>query len=209
MTVTAIALAVIPACSDADDEFDGQGTVIQAPAQSSLSVTADILSATVTWGAVANASQYGVILYDAEGSAIEAVATKETTATFEDLDPSTDYCIGISSYAIYDGVLDNVPETKLNFRTADAIKLDAPEVSGHRKQGSGYRVAWKVISAAASYEYICTNLTLGEIYTGNVQTSSVTLTDLANGDYEFKVRALSGSPEYLDSDWSTAIEFIF
>lgn len=209
MAVAAVTLAVIPACSDDNDEFDGPGTVIQAPAQSSVSVTAEILSATVTWGAVENASQYGVILYDSEGSAVQAIATKETSATFEDLNPSTDYSVGISSYGTFDGVLENVPVTKLDFRTEDAIQLDTPAISGHKKQGTGYRVAWKAISGADSYEYICTNTTLGEIYTGNVKTSSVTMTGLTSGDYEFKVKAISGAPEYLDSEWSATIEFKF
>lgn len=204
LSLLALATAVT-ACSDEDTP----GTNVAAPAESSITTETTASSVSVEWGSVENAKQYGVVLYDMKNEAVDAAVTKGNTAVFKKLTPATDYIISLVSYGTYDGILENVPETRITVRTDDPAPLATPEVTAHRKQGSGYRIAWKLIIGAVNYEYECKNVTTGEDYSGSVKTSTVTLTGLTSGDYTFRLRAIPEDPQYLTSEWSDPITFTY
>lgn len=199
------AIAGLPSCSD-DEE---PGTVVPAPAKSSVVSDIDIISASFSWDKVPEASQYGVVLKDIEGDPIDATVVKDTSVTFENLTPSTKYSIDITAYHTYDGAIDSTPVTTMDFQTLDPIVLDTPEIKSHKKQGSLYKVTLDEVENATSYEYECTNMESGAVTAGASATYTIMIKGLTAGDYEFKAKAVNPEPQYADSKWSETIRFTF
>lgn len=192
----ALAAAILPSCSD-DDE---PGMEIAAPSKSSISVEAMVDSVYVVWSPVAEASQYGVVLYDSDGDAVKAEITRETNMSFSGLTPSSDYSVRICSYDVYDGVIANEPETTVEFRTLDAEILDAPKSLKATSAKNGLRVSWIRVTNAVSYQYSVMSEATGETTAGEVTAAQAVVPNLGKGIYRIAVKALSGDPKYLDSE---------
>lgn len=196
LAAMALIATVLPSCSDDDD----LGTEIAAPVKTSVNVEALVDSVYVEWSPVAQASQYGVVLYDADGDAVKAAMTRDTFISFNELTPSSNYAVKICSYDIYDGVIANEPETTVEFTTLDAERLDAPKNLKAASAKNGMRVTWGRVTNAVSYHYSIMSEATGETVSGDVTTAQAVVPNLGKGTYRIAVNALSGDAKYLDSE---------
>jgi len=147
---------------------------------------------TVTWSAVANASEYKV----AVGETIDTVAAETLTYQFTTLDVNTEYTFSVK--AVGDGVTygdsleSEVTETTLK------QKLDTPVVTGTALSTTSVKFSWVAISNADSYSYSTDD---GVTWTPTALLE-ITLTELTpDTSYTMLVKAIAAvESNYRDSD---------
>ena len=147
---------------------------------------------TVTWSAVANASEYKV----AVGETIDTVAAETLTYQFTTLDVNTEYTFSVK--AVGDGVTygdsleSEVTETTLK------QKLDTPVVTGTALSTTSVKFSWVAISNADSYSYSTDD---GVTWTPTALLE-ITLTELTpDKSYTMLVKAIAAvESDYRDSD---------
>jgi len=172
--------------------------VLEAPADLTTSEVGENY-VTVTWSAVANASEYEV----SDGETTDTVTAETLTYQFTSLDVNTGYTFSVK--AVGDGVTygDSL-ESEVTATTLKQ-KLDTPVVTGTTLGTTSVKFSWNEV--ANSVGYIC-QYKEGEgsfvDYVGEIADDggvrSVTLTDLTPGtQYTFSVIA-DADTGYRDSD---------
>ena len=209
---------------DADTEYNisvkavGDGITYDDSLESEVTVTTDpliVLDApanltatevgenyvTVTWSAVANASEYEV----SDGETTDTVTAETLTYQFTSLDVNTGYTFSVK--AVGDGVTygDSL-ESEVTATTLKQ-KLDTPVVTGTTLGTTSVKFSWNEV--ANSVGYIC-QYKEGEgsfvDYVGEIANDegvrSVTLTELTPGTpYTISVKAIAAAESnYRDSD---------
>lgn len=147
---------------------------------------------TVTWSAVANASEYEV----AVGETTDTVAAETLTYQFTTLDVNTEYTFSVK--AVGDGVTygdsleSEVTETTLK------QKLDTPVVTGTALGTDSVKFSWVAIANAASYSYSTDDGVNWE----STELLEITLTELTPGTpYTMSVKAIAAAEsDFRDSD---------
>lgn len=147
---------------------------------------------TVTWSAVANASEYKV----AVGETTDTVTAEPLTYQFTSLNVNANYTFSVK--AVGDGVTygdsleSEVTETTLK------QKLDTPVVTGTALSTTSVKFSWLAISNAASYSYSIDDGTTWE----STELLEITLTGLTPGtSYTMLVKAIAAvESDYRDSD---------
>ena len=173
---------------------------IAAPAASVYSST--VSSLTFYWDKIDNASQYGYRLLSADGEVVDGGVTSGTTATFTGLKDNTTYTLEIWAYSAYGSEeYDRSKSVTLTGTTPKIVPLPAPSASV--STGDGIQIYWDAVENASYYSY-CYYPAGNEAAAveGTTDYTSVKLSMLDPGDYEFKVKAISGEEAYSDSEYA-------
>ena len=147
---------------------------------------------TVTWSAVANASEYEV----AVGETTDTVTAETLTYQFTTLNVNAQYTFSVK--AVGDGITyDDSLKSEVTETTLKQ-KLDTPVVTGTALGTTSVKFSWLEINNAASYSYSTDDGTNWES-TGLLE---VTLTGLTSGtSYTMLVKAIAAAESnYRDSD---------
>lgn len=185
-------MALISSCSDDND--------VKTPLSSTQIENggATYNSLSFHWEPVAGATQYGYELSDPNGKLIVRDVTDVCEATFNELQPSTEYTLTVWAYAGIFGDHATSAPIVLKATTDGLSKVATPEPE-YNANGSASVISWGEVPNATSYSYI---LSSGEeiISSGEVETTSVTFNNLEKGDYKFEISANSTEPGFTDGD---------
>ncbi|MFA5432702.1 MAG: fibronectin type III domain-containing protein, partial [Candidatus Paceibacterota bacterium] len=147
---------------------------------------------TVTWSAVANASEYEV----AVGETTDTVAAETLTYQFTTLDVNTEYTFSVK--AVGDGITyDDSLESEVTETTLKE-QLGAPVVAGETLSTTSVKFSWVAIANAGSYSYSTDDGVNWE----STELLEITLTELTPGtSYTMSVKAIAAAESnYRDSD---------
>lgn len=154
----------------------------------------------LSWGAVANAEKYEVVLKDVG----TVIPVSGVSYTFTGLQPNKQYVVGVR--AVGDGVnFASSSWTYMVVSTKNSVILQTPApVVVSTSAASGVTIRWDAVPEAGSYSYrVGCGCSCGELVTG-VMGTSVVLSGLAAGQsYQFSVKAVGTEASILDSDWAT------
>lgn len=202
--LTAVAaLMLTTACNDTDidlfsspSEDQGQGTLRHTGSTVS---TLDF-----AWEPVDNVYQYGYTLY-MDASAVRQGVTQETSIHFDNLETDTEYSLHIECFGF------NGASTKvyvLTARTNGVTQLATPDLSAPEFANADgvVTISWPAVENAGYYTCTLTSELLDEPTVTIVETSSVSFSGLANGDYTLTVVAGSDDDNYVDS-YAATYEF--
>ncbi len=147
---------------------------------------------TVTWSAVANASEYEV----SDGETTDTVTAEPLTYQFTSLNVNANYTFSVK--AVGDGVTygDSL-ESEVTATTLKQ-KLDTPVVTGTALGTDSVKFSWVAIANAASYSYSIDDGVNWE----STELLEITLTQLTPGtSYTMLVKAIAAvESDYRDSD---------
>ncbi|MBO4572542.1 MAG: leucine-rich repeat protein [Clostridia bacterium] len=68
-------------------------------------------------------------------------------------------------------------------------------------------LTWELVENARRYKLEITDVNSGEVKERSSTKASFSLDDQAEGNYEIRIKAISGLKDYEDSDWSRVVEF--
>lgn len=173
------------------------GSVVASTNFKRASVTATKLE--FSWDRQLNASEYKIELYAADGKTlIERQTPTKSYCVFSDLTPETNY---IARLYACDGTTVS-RSVSISTATVSVKKLVIPAVSYEVSENS-ITIRWKANSYADSY-WIQYKQSSDPSYTTLKTTeNSATLNNLkTNTSYVFRVKSISGSSDYSNSDYS-------
>lgn len=194
--LAALCLGVFSSCKDED--------VTATP----LNVTggelynSTVSSLTFTWEKVPNATQYGYRLLSPAGEVVDGGVTSGVTATFSGLKDNTTYTLELWAYSAYGSneYCKSTPVT-LTGTTPKITPLAAPDVTVSSEDG--IVVSWAAIDGAESYSYCYYPADdPGKAVEGETDYTSLKLSMLDPGEYEFRIKAVSGEEAYSDSEYA-------
>ena len=177
-------------------------TPLTSPKASLYSST--VSSLTFYWDKIEGASQYAYKLLTTSGEVVDGGVTAGLTATFGGLSDNTTYTFELQAYSPYGGeVYDKSSAISVTGTTPAIVPLPAP-VPTVSTEG-GITISWAAVAGAGSYAY--RYHPAGEpdsAVQGTTESTSVKLSGLDPGDYEFYVSAVSGEEAYSDSEYAKA-----
>lgn len=100
-------------------------------------------------------------------------------------------CTGLLAFALTSCDKDENTDSK-------ASKLSAPVLNVTEQLSDGFTVSWQAVENASGYSYV-----FGSEAEKSTTATSVSFTDLEPGTYTVKVKAMSTSTDWTDSDYST------
>lgn len=100
-------------------------------------------------------------------------------------------CTGLLVFALTSCDKDENTDSK-------ASKLSAPVLNVTEQLSDGFTVSWQAVENASGYSYV-----FGSEAEKSTTATSVSFTDLEPGTYTVKVKAMSTSTDWTDSDYST------
>lgn len=162
-------------------------------------------TATLSWNAVTNATNYWLDIVDsggnpAAGGAYSGIYVTGTSINLADLDEHTQYTVSLVAHSSSDAYVDSSAAT-LDFTTD--TKLAKPNAPTLTKTTSYIEASWNTISAADSYKIAWKKGTGSWTYVDDITTTSWRLTTIEEGaSYTFKVQAITTNDAYESSDWS-------
>ena len=162
-------------------------------------------TATLSWSAVTNATNYWLDIVDsngnpAAGGAYSGIYVTGTSINLADLDEHTQYTVSLVAHSTSDNYVDSSAAT-LDFTTD--TKLAKPNAPTLTKTTSYIEASWNTISAADFYQIAWKKGTGSWTYVNDITTTSWRLTTIEEGaTYTFMVRALTTNDAYENSDWS-------
>ncbi len=168
------------------------------PAPTGLQASADPISITGTWDAVAGAEGYCVRVYSKAGIQLVDVDTVETSVTISGLEEKTTYTIVVEPYASDAVAAENAA---IAVTTPAKRKLQIPVVDV-KVESTAINVSWKPVENAAGYS-VCIKLANSKTYKYyNVnEGTEFRIEGLKPGtDYVVGVRAKTGVEVSLNSD---------
>lgn len=155
------------------------------------------------WKAVENTIQYGYKLYNPDEKVVEAGVTKGLTASFSDLQPSTDYTLKVWAFSDLNSDYASSPAAILKARTDDLIKLQTPVLT-IEESGSNLYAVWTEIEGAEYYPYTITSSDGTVVGNGEATGSSYRIRGLEEGTYTFTLYAATDQGGYVNGDSASA-----
>lgn len=224
-SVAAVALTLgsvaFTACSD-DDEIDNSGikSRLDVPAVKAVSAETDITktSLTFSWEAVAEATGYQAqIRYSETGDIVREQISENTTVTFENLNPGTQYFFRVCATCSYDEGRNSAYSTYVSATTeeADPTRPTFAVPAGVRcnmgeTTENSLTFTWESVEGAEKYNVLLT--AVGEDdRTFETTETSYTFNGLTTGTkYFFQVQAaeIVGEAGTNASAWSGAIKAV-
>lgn len=190
----ACALALLTACSDDDAKTP-------LPALKGETPDASYDYITFAWEGVSGATQYGYELYTS-GSADVTLSgvTQDTSVTLSGLTPATDYTLKVYAFAAVDGSQTTSEPLSISARTLTAMPLGAPHLNV-TLDGRYASVTWDAIPNAVEYSYELISDGSDEALEEGTKTAcSLEFSGLEPGTYTLTVKAVNGSPAYVDTE---------
>lgn len=181
----------ITSCSDDDITK----TPLDAPALSAGETKVSSLA--FNWQAVNGATQYAYELYDAQEKLVMGDITSTTSVIATGLQEDSEYTLKVWAYANVSGDKTTSPIATLKARTNAKVALTAPAPEAVMGNG-GITISWPDVEHATSYLYRYTD-DKGKVIEGVTETSSLTITNLAIGEYTIYITATSDDDAYSDS----------
>lgn len=146
------------------------------------------------WHKVEGVNQYGYTLTDATGTTVDEGTTDQTSVTFADLTPATDYTFELR---VYGAVGEPSYRTSISAATLAIVSLDVPEPVVEQV-GNKIKLSWPAISGAASYRY-CYDIG-DDTFSIDTADTECYITGLAPGIHEVTLQAISDYGGYTDSE---------
>lgn len=175
------AAGLLGACSD----DDAVRTPLDTPNVTNSRAT--VSSLTFTWDKVEGVSSYSCELKDTYGEVLDGTVTVSTEATFTGLQPNTIYTLEVYAYAAIDGANTTSKVATLTATTAAVVMLNMGELTVEVK-GTTAVLSWEAVEHAESYSY--TYMTGDGEVKGTTEATTLTLRQLAQGDYRVSVSAV-------------------
>ncbi len=160
---------------------------------------ATVNSLTFSWKAVTDAVEYGYELTDAAGAQVKAGSTQALNVTFTKLTENTTYTFKLTAYCAESDSDHEMSESATVTGTTAAIQpLKAPAPTAKYEAGI-VTITWEAVENANSYSYSY-GVEGAEAVTGSTEETSLCIENLANGDYNFSITAVSADEAYSDSE---------
>lgn len=162
-------------------------------------------TATLSWSAVTNATNYVLDILDsngtpAAGGSYSGITVTGTSINLTDLDENEQYTVTLIAHSTSDDYVDSNGAT-LDFTTD--IKLATPSTPTLTKTTNSITATWGAVSAADSYVVAYKLSTATDWTTQSVTTTSWTLSSIDEGaTYTFKVMAVTTNEAYENSEYS-------
>lgn len=182
--------------SSCDDDSDStEKTPLDSPSVSTEETHVSSLS--FTWAAVDGATQYAYELVDESSNIITGGVTSSTSVIVTGLAANTSYTLNVWAYADVAADKTTSPTTSITAKTDAIVALDQPDPAATTAKGV-VTISWPAVAYAASYKY---SYTVGdEVIEDETSTNSVTLSNLAIGEYTITIYAVSGDEAHSDSE---------
>jgi len=197
LTLMVVAVAALAACSDDDNNIVREGL-----AQNGITLTASTVSSlSFSWETVANATQYGYRLLDADSTVVGGGVTTGTTASFSGLSDDTEYIFELTSFAQYESAYKNADAKCINVKTEKIVPLAAPTLTSEIKSEK-VTVSWDAVENADTYyvEIVDSN---DSIVNDTTTSTSYSFTGTVGLTYTVSVSADTEAEAYSQSEWAT------
>ena len=160
---------------------------------------ATVNSLTFSWKAVTDAVEYGYELTDAAGAQVKAGSTKALNVTFTKLTENTTYTFKLTAYCADSDSDHEMSESATVTGTTAAIQpLKTPAPTAKYEAGI-VTITWDAVENANSYSYSY-GVEGAEPVAGTTEETSLTIENLANGEYSFTITASSADEAYSTSE---------
>lgn len=203
--LAALALAMlIPATIGCSDDKD------LIPLSSTTGETKDGAYNTLTfrWDKVEGAVQYSYQLAEtATGKVLTTDVTPFTTATFNGLEPDTEYTLTVYAYAALGGDKTTSEPIVITGRTADLTDLATPVPTMSREVNTVI-INWETVAGTVDYEWTLTAADGTVVKQDETYVNYATITGLEDGNYTFTVVARTNAEGYRNSQ-PGSVEFEF
>lgn len=173
-------------------------TPLDAPQPTLAAAT--VSSLTFSWKAVANAVEYTYELCDASDTKVESGSTKALAVTFTGLEENTTYTFKLTANCDQnDGDHEMSKTATVTGTTAQIQQLKAPAPAATVENGV-VTLRWEAVENADSYSYAYGIVDSENPVTGTTNETTLTIPDLAVGDYGFAIKATSADEAWSDSE---------
>ncbi len=176
-------------------------TPLDAPQPTLAAAT--VSSLTFSWKAVANAVEYTYELCDASDTKVESGSTKALAVTFTGLKENTTYTFKLTANCDKnDGDHEMSKTATVTGTTAKIQQLKAPAPVAKFENGV-VTISWEAVENADSYSYAYGIVDSQDPVMGTTNETSLSISDLAPGDYGFAIQANSADEAYTDSEYGS------
>ena len=193
LLVAALLLSIAFASCSSDDVVKTQ---LETPTIVEGNKTVSSLA--FNWQAVSGATQYAYELYDADGEVVLGDVTSAISIITTGLEPNTTYTLKVWAYADVNSDKTTSPIATITATTTAKVPLSNPVPEAHSANG-GVTISWPAVEHADKYRYSYVDAD-GNTVEGEVETNSVTLTNLSIGEYTIQIIATSDDEAYSDSE---------
>lgn len=203
--LTAFAFAMlVPAMVGCSDDKD----LVPLTATSGGVTNIDYTTLTFRWEKVTGAVQYSYQLTQTDnGKILNTNVTPFTSASFNDLEPDTEYTLTVYAYAAMDSDNTTSEPIVITGRTKATTELASP-IPTMTRDGNIVEISWEETADAIWYEWFLKDGTGTVVKTEETYDTSITFTDLTDGNYTFSVIARTDIIGYGDSQPGT-LDFNF
>ncbi len=182
--------------SSCDDDSDStEKTPLDSPSVSTDETHVSSLS--FSWATVECATQYAYELVDENSNIVTGGVTSSTSVIVTGLASNTSYTLNVWAFADVAADKTTSPTTSITAKTDAIVPLDQPDPAATTAKGV-VTISWPAVAYAASYKY--SYIADDELIEGETTTNSVTLSNLAIGEYTITIYAVSGDEAHSDSE---------